>query len=97
MTSGNIPLFIKLIRGEKVEEKIRSLIENTIVDAGYILSDVKLEKEGSVLFLRVLIDKPEIVSVEDCVKVSELINPILDKEDPIHGSYVLDVSSIERG
>lgn len=80
-----------------MEEKIRSLIENTIVDAGYILSDVKLEKEGSVLFLRVLIDKPEIVSVEDCVKVSELINLILDKEDPIDGSYVLDVSSIERG
>ena len=45
----------------------------------------------------ILIDKPEIVSVEDCVKVSELINPILDKEDPIDGSYVLDVSSIERG
>lgn len=97
MTSGNIPLFIKLIWGVKVEEKIRNLIEKTIVDAGYILSDVKLEKEGSVLFLRVLIEKPEIVSIEDCVKVSELINPILDKEDPIDGSYVLDVSSIERG
>ena len=97
MTSGNIPLFIKLIWGEKVEEKVRNLIENTIVEAGYILSDVKLEKEGSVLFLRVLIDKPEIVNIEDCVKVSELINPILDKEDPIDESYVLDVSSIERG
>ena len=43
------------------------------------------------------IDKQDIVSVEDCVKVSELINPILDKEDPIDGSYVLDVSSVERG
>ena len=31
------------------------------------------------------------------VKVSELINPILDKTDPIEGSYVLDVSSVERG
>ena len=80
-----------------MEEKVRNLIENTIVEAGYILSDVKLEKEGSVLFLRVLIDKPEIVNIEDCVKVSELINPILDKEDPIDESYVLDVSSIERG
>ncbi len=80
-----------------MEGKIRKLIENTIVDAGYILHDVKLEKKDGILFLRILIDKPEIVCVEDCVKVSELINPILDKEDPIDGSYVLDVSSIERG
>lgn len=80
-----------------MEEKIRNLIECTIVDAGYSLSDVKIEKEGTVLFLRVFIDKQDIVSVEDCVKVSELINPILDKEDPIDGSYVLDVSSVERG
>lgn len=80
-----------------MEEKIRNLIEGTIVDAGYSLNDVKIEKEGTVLFLRVFIDKQDIVSVEDCVKVSELINPILDKEDPIDGSYVLDVSSVERG
>ena len=80
-----------------MEEKIRNLIEGTIVDAGYSLSDVKIEKEGTVLFLRVFIDKQDIVNVEDCVKVSELINPILDKEDPIDGSYVLDVSSVERG
>lgn len=80
-----------------MEEKIRNLIEGTIVDAGYSLSDVKIEKEGTILFLRVFIDKQDIVSVEDCVKVSELINPILDKEDPIDGSYVLDVSSVERG
>ena len=80
-----------------MEEKIRNLIEGTIVDAGYSLNDVKIEKEGTVLFLRVFIDKQDIVSVEDCVKVSELINPILDKEDPIDGSYVLDVSYVERG
>ena len=80
-----------------MDEKIRNLIEGISVDAGYILNDVKIEKEGTVLFLRVFIDKQDIVSVEDCVKVSELINPILDKEDPIDGSYVLDVSSVERG
>ncbi len=80
-----------------MEEKIKNLIEKTIVEAGYILSDVKLEKEGTTTFLRIFIDKNETVNVEDCVKVSELINPILDKEDPIEESYVLDVSSIERG
>lgn len=80
-----------------MEEKIRNLIEKVIVDNGYILSDVKLEKESSTLFLRIFIDKENLVSVEDCVRVSELINPILDKEDPIEESYVLDVSSIERG
>lgn len=80
-----------------MEDKIRNLIEKDIVDAGYILSSVKLENEGSTLFLRVFIDKAEGISVEDCVNVSQIINPILDREDPIEESYVLDVSSIERG
>lgn len=80
-----------------MEDKIRNLIEKDIVDAGYILSSVKLENEGSTLFLRVFIDKADGISVEDCVNVSQIINPILDREDPIEESYVLDVSSIERG
>ena len=45
-----------------MEEKIRNLIEGTIVDAGYSLNDVKIEKEGTVLFLRVFIDKDDGVS-----------------------------------
>ena len=63
--------------------KIRELFEQVIVDNGYILDDVLYVKEDGMNFLRVIIDKEGIITVDDCVKVSKLINPILDEEDPI--------------
>lgn len=81
----------------EIEKKIKSLIENIIIENGYILDDVKYIKEGSVYFLRIIIDKDPFVDVEDCVNVSNLINPIIDENDPISDSYILDVCSKERG
>ena len=37
------------------------------------------------------------MDVEDCVTVSNLINPILDEADPIEDNYILDVCSKEKG
>ena len=80
-----------------MEEKIKSLIKDVIEENNYILDDVVYEKEGSINFLRVIIDKVGIMDVEDCVNVSNLINPILDEEDPIEENYILDVCSKEKG
>lgn len=81
----------------EVEKTIRELVENIIVENGYKLDEVKYEKEGSIYFLRIIIDKEPYIDVEDCVIVSNLINPILDEKDPIKDSYILDVCSKERG
>ena len=81
----------------EVEKTVKNLVENVIIDNGYKLDEVKYEKEGNIYFLRIIIDKEPYVDVEDCIKISNLINPILDKEDPIPDSYILDVCSKERG
>lgn len=81
----------------EVEKIVRELVEQEITKNGYKLDEVKYEKEGSIYFLRIIIDKEPYVDVEDCVKISNLINPILDKEDPISDSYILDVCSKEKG
>ncbi len=81
----------------KIEEKIRNLVEKTITDNNYILDQVVYEKEGSINFLRIIIDKQGIMEVEDCVTVSNLINPIIDEADPIEENYILDVCSKEKG
>lgn len=80
-----------------MEEKIRSLIEPIIEENNYILDSVIYEKEGNTNFLRVIIDKTGYVNVDDCVKVCNLINPILDEVDPIEENYMLDVCSKEKG
>ena len=80
-----------------MEEKIKGLIKDVIEENNYILDNVEYVKEGNIYFLRVIIDKNGIMDVEDCVTVSNLINPILDKEDPIEDNYILDVCSKEKG
>lgn len=80
-----------------MEDKIRKLLENEIMKAGFILDEVFYGKEDGVNTLRLVIDKNGYINVGDCVKVNEIVNPILDKEDPISESYVLDVCSKEKG
>lgn len=81
----------------ELEKKVFNMIHSAIEESGYTLSSVNYEKEGSLYFLRVVIDSKDGISVEDCVTVSKLINPILDEEDPIEDNYILDVCSKEEG
>lgn len=76
---------------------VKNLISDVITKNGYKLDDVLYVKEGNTYFLRVVIDKVGVITVDDCSKVTKLINPILDMEDPIEDAYILDVCSMEKG
>ena len=80
-----------------IESKIRELLEEKIKENGYVLDEVVYEEENGVNFLRLIIDKNDIITVDDCVVVSNLVNPILDEVDPIEDKYILDVCSKEKG
>lgn len=60
---------------------------------GYELVDVEFVKEGAGWYLRIYIDKPEGVTLDDCQAVSEELGVLLDKADPIDRAYYLEVSS----
>ena len=81
-----------------IEEKVENLISKTINNLGYELYDVEYIKEGKDYFLRIYIDSENGIDLDDCEKVSNSINEILDKEDYIKEQYFLEVSSpgIER-
>lgn len=80
-----------------IVNKVRPMIEPIIVSNGYRVDDMEYVKEGSLYFLRVVIDKDGFITIDDCITVSNLINPILDEEDPICDNYILDVCSKEKG
>lgn len=80
-----------------MEDKIRLLLEGKINEAGYILDDVFYGMDEGVNTLRLVIDKKGFININDCLKVNGIVNPILDREDPISESYVLDVCSKEKG
>ena len=81
-----------------IEENVESLLTTTINNLGYELYDVEYAKEGKDHFLRIFIDKSEGIDLNDCEKVSNSINDLLDEADYIKEQYFLEVSSpgIER-
>ena len=81
-----------------MEEKIEALIGKTVEELGYELYDVIYEKEAQDYYLRIFIDTPEGISLDDCEKVNDGINDLLDEANCIKESYFLEVSSpgIER-
>ena len=80
-----------------MEEKVRNLIEGEINKLGINIDSVKYEKEGNNNFLRIVIDADKIIDIDTCVEVTNIINPILDEADFISDSYILDVSTKEKG
>lgn len=81
-----------------IEERVESLLKEKIEAIGYELYDVEYSKEGKNYFLRIFIDKPEGIDLNDCEKVNNEIDEILDEADYIKEQYFLEVSSpgIER-
>lgn len=80
-----------------IEKKIRELVEEKINEIGVKIDTIEYVKEGSNNFLRIVIDKDIPVDVDTCVEVTNIISPILDENDIIEDSYILDISSKERG
>ncbi|MCI2802464.1 ribosome maturation factor RimP [Staphylococcus pettenkoferi] len=77
----------------KIAEKVEPLIQPVLEELNFELVDIEFTKEGKDHFLRVSIDKPGGVDLNDCTVASEKISEVMDEEDPIAQAYYLDVSS----
>ncbi len=72
---------------------LHDLIEPTVTALGYELWGVDYQGQGKFSMLRVYIDSPNGITVDDCASVSHHVSGVLDVEDPIDGEYTLEVSS----
>lgn len=77
-------------RIEDIVERLGSPLAETL---GYELVAVEYRKEGSNWVLRCFIDNQDGVGLNECQRYSEELEKLLDKVDPIPGSYLLEVSS----
>ena len=80
-----------------MEEKVKNLIEEEVNKIGVLIDSVTYEKDGNNYFLRIVIDAEETIDIDTCVEVTNIINPLLDEADLIKDSYILDVSTKEKG
>ena len=77
----------------KITETVRQFAEPVVQAHGCSLWDVEYVREGADWFLRLYIDKPGGVDINDCEAISRAVDPILDEKDPIPGSYHFEVCS----
>ena len=84
---------MKLKKFGATEKKVYDLIKPITDELGYYLWDVSYVKEGAMWYLRVFIDRDEGITIDDCEKVTEPVNKVLDEADPIAQSYMLEVGS----
>jgi ribosome maturation factor RimP len=82
-----------LTKKEGIEQQTEQLLEPIMKEVGFELVDVEYVKEGSNWYLRVYIDKPEGITVDDCEVVSRRFSEIIDDKDYVDGSYIFEVSS----
>lgn len=75
------------------ERKIYDLVKPITDELEYFLWDISFVKEGAVWYLRVFIDRDEGISIQDCEAVTAPVSDMLDREDPISQSYILEVGS----
>ena len=80
-----------------IEEKVRNLIEKHVNNLGINIDSIEYVKEGSNYFLRITIDSNDVIDIDKCVEVTDVINPLLDEADLIEESYILDISTKEKG
>ena len=80
------------MQAKEIEALIAGMVEPLLTDTGLELVDVEYVREKE-WYLRIYIDKPGGVEIDDCQMVSEKLTGLLDVEDPIPDKYYLEVSS----
>ncbi|MEF9946374.1 MAG: ribosome maturation factor RimP [Lachnospiraceae bacterium] len=78
---------------EMYEQKTEALVQPIIDELGFELVDVEYVKEVGTWYLRVYIDKPAGIAVDDCEAVSRRLSEGLDENEFIEEAYILEVSS----
>lgn len=76
-----------------LRENLITLLEPTVEAMGYELVELDARSNPKSGLIRIYIDKPGGVGLDDCEQVSHQVSGVLDVEDPMPGQYSLEVSS----
>jgi len=77
----------------KFDEKLTEMLTPPVEALGFELLGIEFVRAGKHSTLRVFIDSPNGITVDDCADVSHQVSAVLDVEDPINTEYNLEVSS----
>ncbi len=78
-------------------EKLTTIINEKLKEYNIFVDEIKYLKKGKYNFLEITLDKIGGLDLDEIVMATKIINPIIDKNVTIKDSYILDISSKERG
>ncbi len=82
-----------MVSREIIRKKVMELAREATEIAGVELFDVELLGQRGKMIVRVTIDNEQGIGIKDCERVSRQLEALLDVEDPIQGSYTLEVTT----
>lgn len=82
-----------MTKREEYEQKTEKMLAPILEENHFELVDVEYVKEGGSWYLRAYIDKPGGITVDDCEIVNRALGDLLDQDDFIEDSYILEISS----
>jgi ribosome maturation factor RimP len=93
---GRRPIFCFCVRrkdGAMIRDTLVTLVRPVVEDLGYELWELEYSPGRGNGLLRLYIDAPAGIAIDDCERVSRAVSALLDVEDPVPGQYTLEVSS----
>jgi ribosome maturation factor RimP len=78
---------------KKIAEQVTAMIKPILDEMGIELFDLQFSRGNRKSFLKITIDKDAGIGIEDCERVSREISPLLELNNLIPYSYVVEVSS----
>jgi ribosome maturation factor RimP len=76
-----------------LRDQLTRLLQPVVVDLGYELWELEYAARSGGGLLRLYIDSPDGITLDDCERMSRAVSKTLDANDPIEGHYTLEVSS----
>ena len=74
-----------------MEDKVKELLKGKLDELEMIVDSVYLEKENNNLFLRICLDSNNTLDLDNIVKATKIIDPIIEEADLIDEQYILEV------
>ena len=82
-----------MARRDEYESRVEKFLIPIMEENNFELVDVEYVKEGGTWYLRAYIDKPGGITIDDCEMVSRAFSDVIDQNDFIEDSYIMEVSS----
>ena len=78
-------------------DHLKKEINEALKDMEIFVDEITYTKRGKYNFLEIILDRVGGIDLDSICEATRIVNPIVDKEDLTDDSYILDISSKERG